>query len=176
MDKLEKFITGNRDAFDDAEPMAGHFSRFEEKLKGEETPSYPFSRTFLLKIAAGILVLLTVSVYIFDFAAHRATRSFAAESLGATVPSEVQDAINYYDDAATSKFVKIRKMACCQQDTTKIIAMAKREMNRLDASAADLKKAYDENPGDERVQAAMIQNHQMKEKVMNEMVKQMKRK
>ena len=112
MDKLEKFMTENRDQFDDAEPMAGHFSRFEEMLDQETPQPVLFSRTFLLKVAAGILVFLTVSVYIFDFAAHRATRSFASERAGVSVPADVQDAMNYYDDAATSSFVKIRKLAC----------------------------------------------------------------
>ena len=121
-------------------------------------------------------MLLTVSVYIFDFAAHRATWSFAAESIGTAVPSEVRDAINFYDDAASTNLRRIGKLACCQQDTTKIVAMAQKEMKVLDASANELKKAYEENPGDERVQSAIIRNHQMKEKVMSQMIRQMKRK
>ena len=32
MDKLENFISENRELFDDAEPLGGHFSRFEDKL------------------------------------------------------------------------------------------------------------------------------------------------
>jgi len=68
MDKLEKFIVENRESFDDAEPMEGHFSRFGEKLNQETIPErFASNRMFFLKIAAGILLLLGVSVFIFDF-------------------------------------------------------------------------------------------------------------
>ena len=177
MDKLEKFITENRGAFDDAEPLTGHFSRFEEKLDQQELHSgLGIDRNFLLKIAAGLLVLLTVSVYIFDFAAKRVTMSLSGESRSAILPAEMQDAINYYDDAAATKLGQINKLACCGQDTRKIYSMATEELNALNANSAELQKALSENPGNERVQAAIIQNHQMKEKVMNQVVSQMKRK
>jgi hypothetical protein len=86
----------------------------------------------------------------------------------------MQDAINYYDDAASTKLGQINKLACCGQDTKKIYAMAKNEMSSLNASSAELQKSLSVNPGNERVQAAIIQNHQMKEKVMNQVIEQLK--
>jgi hypothetical protein len=176
MDKLDKFIIENRELFDDAEPLEGHFSRFEEKLDRQlhAGSTFTFSRNYFLKIAAGLLVLMTVSVYIFDFAAHRVSKSLNSQnkSWGS---SEMQDAINYYDDAASMKLGQINKLACCGQDAGKIYSMAKSEMNSLNANAAELQKTLSENPGNERIQAAIIQNHQMKEKVMNEMVEEMKK-
>ena len=176
MDNLEKFITENRELFDDAEPQSGHFSRFEEKLDQQQPhPEAAFDRYFLLKIAAGLLILLTVSVYIFDFAAHHISKSLSGESRAAVVPAEIQEAINYYDDAASTKLGQINKLACCGQDTRKIYTMANNELKTLNANSEELKKALSENP-DERIQAAIIQNNQMKEKIMNELVGQMKRK
>jgi hypothetical protein len=52
--------------------------------------------------------------------------------------------------------------------------MAKNEMRSLNASSAELQKSLSVNPGNERVQAAIIQNHQMKEKVMNQVIEQLK--
>jgi hypothetical protein len=157
--------------------MAGHFSRFEEKLDQQQAhPEFAINRTFLLKIAAGLLILLSVSVYIFDFAANRFSKSFSGENKSAFVPAEMQDAINYYDDAASTKLGQINKLACCGQDTRKVYSMANNELNSLNANSAELQKALAENPGNERVQAAIIQNHQMKDKVMNQVVSQMKRK
>jgi len=177
MDKLEKFITENLESFDDAEPLAGHFSRFEEKLDQQQAHSgVAIDKNFLLKIAAGLLILLTVSVYIFDFAANRISKKLSAESRSALVPTEMQDAINYYDDAASAKLGQINKLACCGQDTRKIYSMANNEMKTLNANSAELQKALSENPGNERIQSAIIQNHQMKEKVMDQLVDQMKRK
>jgi hypothetical protein len=87
----------------------------------------------------------------------------------------MQDAINYYDAAASTKLGQINKLACCGQNTREIISMATNEMKSLDANSAELQKALSENPGNERIQAAIIQNHQMKDKVMNQFVNQMKR-
>jgi hypothetical protein len=176
MDKLEKIITENRELFDDAEPLAGHFSRFEEKLDLQQAHSGFVDKNFFLKIAAGLLILLTVSVYIFDFAANHITKSLSGESRSAIVSSEMQDAINYYDDAASSKLKQIDKLACCGQDTRKVTSMANNEMKSLNESSAELQKALSENPGNERIQAAIIQNHQMKEKVMNQVVDKLKMK
>ena len=175
MDKLEKFITENREAFDDAEPLAGHFGRFEEKLDQLQVRSgFTVDKYFLLKIAAGLLILLTVSVYIFDFAANRFSKNQSGENRSAIVPAEMQDAINYYDNAASTKLGQIDKLACCGQDTRKVYSMANNEMNMLNANSAELKKALSKNPGNERIQAAIIQNHQMKEKVMNQVVDRLK--
>ncbi len=176
MDNLEKFITENREFFDDAEPQAGHFSRFEEKMEQQQPHSeVAVDKYFLLKIAAGLLILLTVSVYIFDFAAHNISKSLSGKTNTTIVPAEIQDAINYYNDAASTKLGQINKLACCGQDTHKIYTIASAELKSLNANSEELKKALSENP-DERIQAAIIQNNQMKEKVMNELVDQIKRK
>lgn len=177
MDKLEKFVDENLESFNDSEPMTGHFSRFEEKLDHQHGRSAAgIDRGFLLKIAAGLLILLSVTVYIFDFAANRLSRNFSGENSSIVVLSEMQDAINYYDDAASAKLGQINKLACCGQDTRKVYSMASNELNALNTNSAELKKALSENPGNERIQAAIIQNHQMKEKIMDQMVSQMKRK
>jgi hypothetical protein len=177
MDKLEKFIVENRGLFDDAEPMEGHFNRFREKLEQEPVPErFAYNRMFFLKIAAGVLVLLTVSVFIFDFAAGRLSDKFTGAQIGVAIPAEMQDAINYYDNSASSKLRQIDKLACCGQDTRKIRSMAGNELKNLDSDAAELQKALSENPGNERLQAAIIRNYQMKDEVMDQVVKQMKRK
>ena len=175
MDNLEKFITENRELFDDALPPEGHFSRFESKLDQQSLNSgRSFDRYFLLKIAAGLLILLTVSVYIFDFAADHLSKSLTGENKSGVVSTEIQDAINYYDDAASTKLGQINKLACCGQDTHNVYSMASEELRSLNANSEELKKMLAKNP-DERVQAAIIQNQKMKEKVMSDLVDQMKR-
>jgi hypothetical protein len=177
MEKLEKFFVENRGSFDDAEPMEGHYDRFLEKLDSEYSPArFTHNRLFLLKVAAGILVLLTVSVFIFDFAAGNLAGRMTGKNTGIAISSETEDAINYYDQEASSKLRQINSLACCGQDTRKISTMAGNEMDNLDANSVELRKALSENPGNERIQAAIIQTSQMKEKVMNQVVKQMKRK
>ena len=54
---------------------------------------------------------------------------------------------------------------CRGQDTRKIYSMASAELRSLNENSEELKNTLSEHP-DERVQAAIIRNYQMKEKVM----------
>jgi hypothetical protein len=174
MDKLEKFVKENHELFEDSEPPLGHFERFEEKLDQQFGPvRVGMNRLFLLKIAAGLLILMTVSVFLFDFAAQR-FRDYSQNTLsGKELPDELQEAVNYYDEVAAGHLNKIHTLACCGQDSKKLYSMASGEMDALDANAIELKKTLKENPGDERVQSALIRNQQMKETVMNNIIRKM---
>jgi hypothetical protein len=174
MDKLEKYITENLEQFDSNEPPAGHFKRFEEKLDARfGHQKLIFTRSFVLRIAAVMMILLTVSVFVFDFATHR-IRNFSLQAAGTEIPIDLQEAINYYDNTAADNLGKIQKLACCGQDTRSLYSMASGELDALDANAADLRKTLGENPGDERVQSALIRSKQMKETIMNNMIRKMK--
>lgn len=175
MDKLEKYVKEHRDLFEDSEPPAGHFDRFEGKLDSQlDNKGFALNRVFLLKIAAGLLILLTVTVFLFDIAVRRISK-FAQDNIsGKELPAELQEAVNYYDDAATIHLGKIQKLACCGQDTRNLYSMASGELDALDANATELKKTLKENPDDERVQSALIRNQKMKETVMNNMISKMK--
>jgi hypothetical protein len=171
MDKLEKFFNENREAFMDEEPSDGHFSRFEEKLLQDGTGrEFSGSRFLFLKIAAGLLVLLTVSVFIFDFGAERIFHSAANRQAVSNVPADIRDAVNYYDQAASEGIGTIRKLACCGQDSKNLVDMASSEIKSLDENTAELTKTLREHPGDERIQAALIRNQQMKATVVDHMV------
>ena len=174
MDKFEKYVAENRNLFDDSEPPEGHFDRFRDKLEGQPVARIEMSRSLLLKIAAGLLILLTVSVFIFDFAMNRIRNNFQNNASAKELPADLQEAVNYYDGVAASHLNKIRKLACCGQDSRSLYSMASGELDALDANARELKKACENNPGDERVQSALIRNQQMKETVMNNMIRQMK--
>lgn len=175
MDKLEKFVNENLDLFDDSEPHAGHFARFEKKLdKATGHNQSHMNRGLLLKIAAGLLILMMVTVITFDFAAQRIRNYTQSAVSGKGLPAELQEAVNYYDGLATNHLTRIQKLACCGQDSRNIYSMASGELDVLDANTAELKKTLNENPGDERVQAALIRSQQMKETVMNNMIRQMK--
>lgn len=173
MDDLEKYFREYRDQFDEAEPANGHFERFEEKYNarfGER--SLRFDRPFLLKIAAGILIFLTVSVFLFDFSFHRLRRSQESENPGTLIPAEIQQAEQYFDNTASRRLGDISKLACCGQDTKSISSDASEAINSLDKNEEELKKAMSENPNNERIQAALIQNQQMKEKIVENVIRQ----
>ena len=65
---------------------------------------------------------------------------------------------------------EVRKLASDPVQADLINGDALKEMQALDESTRDLQKSLAENPNCERLQAAVIQNQQMKEGIMNNIV------
>jgi hypothetical protein len=173
MDKLEKFIESKRDIFDDHEPSPGHFDRFREKLGMQpETEPREKSRFYFIRVAAVIIVLLTVSVFLFDFAI-RWIPGFGGNTASAgELPPDLQEAVSYYNETANTHLGRIQKLACCGQDSHKLYSIASGELTALDANTRELTQTLKEHP-DDRVKAALIRNQQMKETIMKNMIRQM---
>ncbi|MDP4280744.1 MAG: hypothetical protein Q8867_01205 [Bacteroidota bacterium] len=154
-----------------SEPPEGHFDRFREKLGLDESlERYTLNRNFILKIAAVIVLLLATVALVFDFTAGK----LQASQKSASIPQEIQDAMKYYDQASAEQLGEIRKLACCGQDYNSLNSIAEGELKALNAKSEELKKVLTDNPGDERVQSALIQNEQMKKSVMDNMVEKIK--
>lgn len=176
MDKLDKFIRENAGLFDDSEPDPGHFERFSEKLE-QEAGVIPFrvNRNLMLRIAAVILVLITATVLIFDLGMKRLSKSFETVNPGTGLTGEMQDAIFYYNGQTSSRLGEFNKLACCGEEKVHLNSMVSSELNSLDANIAELKHALQQNPDNERLQAALIRNQQMKNQVLDNMIRQMKK-
>jgi hypothetical protein len=176
MDKLDKFITGNAELFDDSEPDQGHFERFSEKLEQESGLVMVRSgRNLMLKIAAVIIVLITATVLLFDLGVKRFSKSIETYNAQTGLSDEMQNAMSYYDGLTLNRLGEFKKLACCGKEKTQLNSLVSAELNALDANIAELKLALAGNPDNERVQAALIQNQQMKNHVLDNMISQMKK-
>jgi hypothetical protein len=176
MDKLDKFINENASLFDDSEPDDGHFKRFSDKLDQESgVDSNLFKRNLMLKIAAVIIVLITATVLVFDLGMKRFSKSIEMSNAGTGLNTEMQNAMLYYDGLTTNRLGEFNKLACCGEEQIHLNSMVSSELNSLDANISELKKALEQNPDNERVQAALIQNQQMKNQVLDNMISQMKK-
>jgi hypothetical protein len=171
MENLEKFIRENRDEFDTTEPLDGHFERFRERLgSAEENQATGISRFYFLKVAAIILLFITISVFVFDQAARSVRNRFSKETPAAQLPVEITEAMQYYDAKAISQLSQVRKLASDPVQADLINEDALKEMEALDAGTKDLQQSLAENPNNDRIQAAIIQNQQMKEGIMNTII------
>jgi hypothetical protein len=176
MDKLDKFIRENAGLFDDSEPDHGHFGRFSEKLdQDSRITAFRINRSLMLKIAAGILVLITATVLIFDIGMKRLSKSVEMVNTGTGLTNEMQDAMFYYDGETSSRLGEFNKLACCGEEKVNLNSMVSSELNSLDGNIAELKHALKQNPDNERLQAALIRNQQMKNEVLDNMINQMKK-
>ena len=176
MDKLEKFISENADLFNDSEPEPGHLKRFGEKLDLESgMANFRIRNNMMLKVAAVILILITSTVFVFDFVTNRITNAVEIKSSANGLTDEIRDAIKYYDGQTKTRLGEFNKLACCGEEKNRLNSMVTSELNTLDANIAELQQALKEDPNNERIQAALIQNQQMKGEVLDNMIKQMKR-
>ena len=171
MNNLDKLIQEKRWEFDGVEPLDGHFERFRERLGIHEEYTAPVSTRFgMLRIAAVILIIITGSILVFDLATRSIRDRFSTGNTGIQVPSEMAEAMQYYDARAMAQLQEVRKLAGDPAQADRINKDALKEMQILDDNTRELQKSFAENPNSERLQAAIIQNQQMKEGIMNNIV------
>ena len=173
MSNLRKFINEHRIEFDDAEPSAGHFARFAERLDEQPvTRSIARNPSQILKIAALIIVLISMSVLAFDFATREIRERFASQKTGAELPLEIREAVQYYDNQTNTQIATLHKMAAIHEDPGALSASVLKEIQSLDATTDELKKSLTGNPGNEQIFDAIIRNQQMKEAMLNTIITQ----
>jgi hypothetical protein len=129
----------------------------------------------MLKIAAVILVLITATVLIFDLGMKRISKSFEMVNAGTGLTNEMQDAVFFYDGQTSSRLGEFKKLACCGEEKVHLNSMVSSELNSLDANITELKHTLQQDPDNERIQAALIRNQQMKNQVLDNMISQMKK-
>lgn len=173
MTDLQKFIREHRAEFDDAEPSTGHFERFASQL--DEQPvvrSIARGRSQMLKVAAMIIVMVSVSVFVFDLATREIRDMFASEKQETELPLEIREAVLYYDNQSRTQIAALHKLAVNNEDADALSASALKEIQGLDATTNELKKSLAENPGNEHILDAIVRNQQMKETMLKTIITQ----
>lgn len=174
MKELEKYVKDNQDLFDDAEPGPDHFRKFRNKLELQENRGFNFQRSgMMLKIAAGILIFLTVAVFIFDYSINGLRNLLVPQTATVVFPADIRDAMQYYSQQASQGIIEINQLAGSGEEAQQLKDMTLKDLRSLDANTSELTKAYRENPDDERITAAIIRNQQMKETITKNMIQQM---
>lgn len=175
MRRLDKFIQENRDQFDDAEPLAGHFERFAARMEQETViKKRRIPLMMVLRIAAVFLLLLTATLFVFDVVSKSKRNSYGNSSEEASLNPELQNALIYYENRTSDKLIEFKRLACCGEQQVRLTNMVNGELNALDENSLELKQILSKNPNNEAVQAALIKNHQMKEEVVENVIKQLK--
>ena len=175
MDSIEKLIKSKRDLFDDAEPASGHFERFAFKMEREPVKKgFHINRPLILKMAAVCLLFITATLLIMDFRSQHQGFLKGNVSNNSTFSAELDDAMRYYDGRTSLRMGEFKKLACCGEEQSRLRNMIELEMNALDASTIELRRSLQENPDNERVQAALIKNQQMKEQILDNVIERMK--
>ncbi len=171
--KLEQLIRDNRDAFDAPEPDPGHFDRFETRLHAAELERVKRgNRSGMLKVAALILLLISASVFIFDFATREIRQRMMATAGADEFPLEMHEAMFYYNARIEQQLGKLNKMAANQTEAANIKKGALEEIDKLDHCTGELKAELMKDPGNEKIQDAILLNQRMKDAVVTNIVSQ----
>ncbi|MEI6436941.1 MAG: hypothetical protein WCP32_19115 [Bacteroidota bacterium] len=177
MSNLQKFIREHREEFDDSEPSNDHFERFAALLDEESETNIPArNRSQMLKIAALILLLIGLSAIIFDFATQQIRTRFSSYQTNSELPDELRDVIRYYDNHANVQLAALGNLTVGNKDAVALNESVLREIGILDALTAELKINLKDNPGNERIEAAIIRNQQMKESILNTIINEISNK
>jgi hypothetical protein len=174
MNHLEQFIREHRGDFDTTEPSPDHFRKFEHRLR-ENSFNKPAStnRNLMLRLAAVIVFLIAVSAFVFDLLTREIRNRLSPETASVELPQDIADAVQYYDRQAEARLVEITRLTSGVKETSSVCADATNELRILDNNTLELKKVLAENPHNERVQAAIIQNQQMKDDIMKTIINQL---
>ncbi|MCX6268829.1 MAG: hypothetical protein NTW16_16005 [Bacteroidetes bacterium] len=174
MTNLEKYVKNHLEEFNSHEPDQGHFKRFEDRLNEQsELKSQVHSSFWGLKIAALILVMISVSVFVFDLATREVRERFSAEKEGAELPLEIREAVQYYDNQSVTQIATLNRLAANHADAGALGTSVLKEIQSLDHATEELKNSLHENPGNERILDAIIRNQQMKETMLNTIITQL---
>jgi hypothetical protein len=171
MNTLENYFKENRGLFDDAEPSDGHFARFEEKLMAEERKREKgrFSVNWL-RVAAVAIILVASGLISYEFISGGFRGNNNSEFATLNIPDDVREAYQYYDQVSEKKLLEISKISQSCPNGAKLLDQANREVSSFNANSIELAKAIHENPGNERIEAAFIQNQKMKEAALSNIV------
>jgi hypothetical protein len=173
MEKLEQFIRKNREQFDDEEPRAGHAARFEELLKKQGHPTVSISRNRTwMRVAATVVVLITAGMIGYDMLSGRAFTRSDSDLASVVYSSDTREALDYYTKVTDDRMNEIDRLASSCPEGHVLKTKAMEEVALFDANHDELNAALRENPGNERMESALIRNQKMKEEALNNLILQ----
>jgi len=172
MQRIEDIIKKNQEAFNDAEPSADHFDKFQKKLdKMPEERESLFERyNIVLKIAAAIIIFVAVTTFLYTDSFSYLKNSFTNKIVAAELPEEIVEVMQYYNVITDKKVSQIDELAVSEDEAAKVKEMAMKELQNLEADRIELEKEYAKNPNSERIMSALLLNQQKRAEILDKIL------
>jgi len=168
MEKLEDFIRNKQELFNGEEPPAGHLERFDTRLARFRAGRAPVQPIRLwMKIAAGILALITTGLIVFEMATYDSAAQTNFQEATLNLPDDLREVLSYYQKRSDQRLVEMENLAQNCPETARSITMTIRDLAQIENNLNELVVALQENPSDSRVQAALVQNYQARESLLD---------
>jgi hypothetical protein len=154
VDRLEQFVTYKREAFDRAVPALKVWSEIDKALENQRPARRIFPIGRILRVAAAVVVLLTVGGLIGMYA-YKYTHPVQLPTLAEIAP-EYAELERYYTSQVNNR---LQELARFDQAQT-----VQPDLLQLDEFYQELQLELDRAPkgSEEQIIQAMIRNHQIK--------------
>jgi hypothetical protein len=173
MRDIENKIKINKKLFDTEEPEKGHFDRFESRLNAmnENTTEGFFDKYgFVLKLAAGILVFVTIGILYYSNMFDTLRNRISEEIVAAELPLELQEVMVYYNVITDQKVERIDELAVSAEEAQRIKEMVLLELRDLAEHRSELEKEYARYPENDRILNALLLNQQKRTAILDKIL------
>lgn len=156
---LEKFINENRSSFDELDAPAQLWNKISNEIK-QKPKSFTLSSGMILRIAATAVFLIGIGYFAGKYGKSTAENS----DLVALNPSYAKQVVQY------SSFVNDKREAIenLKISSPELIDQFQKDWIQLDQSYQTLKSELPNNPNQEELVKAMIQNLQWQLEILNQ--------
>ncbi|MHC1704534.1 MAG: hypothetical protein AB9846_11550 [Tenuifilaceae bacterium] len=166
MENLEKFIRANRNSFDEKEPSEGHFERFRQKLEAQK----PARKVNLFMVAAaaafaGIVLTGTLGILYNNSAINKLNKSELSLSVLSPELKEVED---YYLGEINEKYNEISNLS--KNSSPEVETEVNKVINDMNLGYYLLRKELTNNPKQERVVNALIEQYQVRIEMLDQIM------
>lgn len=177
MSDIEKFIREHAEKIDDQEPADGHFERFGLRLESlQQSYRRPTPVRMWMKLAAGIVILMTAGLAIFELATHDFSQRTSLQQASLGLPDELIQVLDIYERRSDQQMMELSQLAEKCPNGASLVRSTQEDLNQFNRNMNDLVSALKENPSDDRVQNALIQNCKAKESLLSDVLLQEKMK
>lgn len=168
-DRLEKFIMGHRDEFDDMEPRPGLFKEVETKkpiirMLNWNSPVWK---------AAAVVIIFVSSYFFHDWMSQRNDNQDEVAEIQTENPSEIVkmliEAEAYYSAQISARQEEFTLATLSNPEIKQDIDY---DLATLDSVYADLRRDLKDNAANEEVIEAMIQNYRLKLQILEDVLSQ----
>jgi hypothetical protein len=161
-DDLEKKILDNLDDINSFEPTAGHFLRFEEKLKSNPKVMH-FNWQAVWKVAAAVVfIFLAVNQARLWFIPNEKTPATLAG-----ISPEYAEIEYFYTSSIRSGMQAWENLADSGLVSEEENQMMQQEFREFEKKFEEIQAEFEANPYDERVINALLEHYQAKLNVIN---------
>ncbi len=161
-DELEKFVTQNRDGFDDFEPDPAIFAQVQQNIK----PARKFNPVKILWRAAAIIIIFVSSYFFHDYQSEKRQVNQLIEQADENQIKEARlffEARAYYSSMIQNKEKEVFALT---KNYPKIKKELKDEFKEIDKEIKSLQNDLKDGVSNQEIIEAMIQNYRIKLEIL----------